>query len=114
MKMRTLPIFFLWLCLIVIFSLSVWGLIVTAKQDEICYQDWEETSGTVLSLSSKNYSFQCAINGLIYETINEKYEVKLGVTQKDNSLRLFNYCSSTERYWCCINNSECSLITIYH
>ena len=116
MKTRTLILLFCW-SLVVIFSLSVWGLIVTPKHNQDCSQDWQETNGTVLSLSSNNYSFQCVINGFNYETINEKYQVQFGAIQKDSSLRLFNYCSSIEQYWCCINNTvtdECSLTTIYH
>lgn len=106
---------FLWFFFLVIFSLSLWGIIVSPKQNQVCYQvEWKEINGTILSVSSKNYSFKCHINinGFISETMNEKYEV---VTLTINEKKTGN----NEKYWCCCNNTnntdeECAFITIYY
>src|SRR5579872_4560355 len=96
--------------LLALFDLCLWGAISFPSKN--CFQKWQETLGVVLTIISTNYSYSCYLNGLIVETLNQKYEVVI-TTQKDNSVRLFHYCSSTENYWCC-NENQCNLTTIYH
>jgi hypothetical protein len=99
--------------LLVLFGLCLWGTL-SIPDDTDCMQRWQETTGVVLSVTPSNYTYSCFLNGSIVKTINQRYEVVIATqNEKDNSLRLFTYCSSMEKYWCC-NENQCNLTTIYH